>query len=622
MAREKKSTNSQPLAHEAGAPNRIEISGLFTLLALGLFFLVTSWRKWPDPLIDFGNNLYTAWRLSNGAVLYRDVVVDYGPLSQIFDGLLFKVFGPGMMVLVFANLVVFSAIASLIYFFFRKAWGPLSAFVAVAIFIAVFAFPQSLVLGNYNYLTPYSEETVHGFLICLILLVVLWRWITKPSLARTFLAGFLFGLTIILKPEFMLANGAMIFAAVLAMRCHHDRYPDPSAVFGGIIGAVLPSVAFAVYFLQFFDWKAALAFSSHAWLSTTQLSGDMAQMRFSGFDRPWLNLGREAVASVMAAVFLAVIIVVSWISDRKIRTRPQAFGLAAGLLVIVGASSCFAIDWRNVGHCLVGITAGYVILCGAAIYRIGADKISDAQRRRWLIAVLALALLSRMILNARIYQYGYYQAALAAILVPSVLLGELPDRLNLQRRGRLFIILGCVALFLPGVVRAVAQSQNLLRLKTAPVASDRDMFYAYPTSISPQAEIVDRTAMAIRDKPEVRSLLVLPEGAMINYLARRPSPIAPLYFYAGVTENGGEEEVVSELTQHPPDLVVVISRDLREYGIRRYGERSGAGKAIVEWVGQNYETIGRAGGDPFEFSQNGALMLQRKVAKETTQGRR
>ena len=58
--------------------NLSEVLGIAVLLALALFFLATSWRKWPDSLIDFGNGLYIAWRLANGAILYRDVDVDYG----------------------------------------------------------------------------------------------------------------------------------------------------------------------------------------------------------------------------------------------------------------------------------------------------------------------------------------------------------------------------------------------------------------------------------------------------------------------------------------------------------------------------------------------------------------
>jgi hypothetical protein len=48
-----------------------------------------------------------------------------------------------------------------------------------------------------------------------------------------------------------------------------------------------------------------------------------------------------------------------------------------------------------------------------------------------MIAVLAAALMTRMVLNGRIYQFGFYQAALASVLVPAVMIGELPERARL-----------------------------------------------------------------------------------------------------------------------------------------------------------------------------------------------
>jgi hypothetical protein len=51
---------------------------LVALFALAIFFVATSWRKWPDPLIDFGRELYVPWRLSHGALLYHDVSEQYG----------------------------------------------------------------------------------------------------------------------------------------------------------------------------------------------------------------------------------------------------------------------------------------------------------------------------------------------------------------------------------------------------------------------------------------------------------------------------------------------------------------------------------------------------------------
>jgi len=79
------------------------------LAVLGTLFgslTFLSWRKWPHVLIDFGRELYTPWQIAEGAVLYRDVASLFGPFSQYFNALLFRIAGTSFTTLVVANLVL------------------------------------------------------------------------------------------------------------------------------------------------------------------------------------------------------------------------------------------------------------------------------------------------------------------------------------------------------------------------------------------------------------------------------------------------------------------------------------------------------------------------------------
>src|SRR5579862_6752384 len=75
-----------------------EVAGVVVLYLLAAYLLKLSWRKWADPIVDSGTQWYAFWRLSQGAVLYHDILWNYGPLSAYFNAGLFRVFGPGMMV--------------------------------------------------------------------------------------------------------------------------------------------------------------------------------------------------------------------------------------------------------------------------------------------------------------------------------------------------------------------------------------------------------------------------------------------------------------------------------------------------------------------------------------------
>ena len=52
--------------------------GPVIVAATGLALLAWTWRAWPDPLVDFGRELYVPWRLAEGDALFRDVL-RHGP---------------------------------------------------------------------------------------------------------------------------------------------------------------------------------------------------------------------------------------------------------------------------------------------------------------------------------------------------------------------------------------------------------------------------------------------------------------------------------------------------------------------------------------------------------------
>jgi hypothetical protein len=595
----------------APLPVWLELLGIVLLAGLAVFFIAASWRKWCDSLVDFGNTLYAAWRLAHGAVLYRDVTIDYGPLSQYFSGALFALFGPGMMVVVTANLAVFVAISSLLYVLCRRAWGAVPAFAASAVFIVVFAFSQFVNIGNYNYAAPYSQETTLGVLVCLLLVVVLARWVENPTVRVGFLAGGLFGLTAVLKPEIMLAAALTTLTAAL-IRWRYVGLPAARVAVAWVIGSAIPTTGFALYFAIFFDWSAALAAAGHGWLSVSSQSGDLAQRAFLGLDRPSEHLRQHALATLVACVFIGAIAGAAWLADRA--SRRWQLPVAVGLLLIV-ATSALLVPWMQAGRSLLGLMLLYLAVCAAGVSRGTMDATRQLQTLRLLLCVLATALLSRMVLNGRIYHYGYYQAALAAVCVPAIVIGELPSWLRLRPRGAWIVTAGCAALLVPGLVILAGRSQRLLAARVAPVGEGRDRFYTLPRDLDPRGEIVEALITALRNSSEHGTLLVVPEGAMINYLARRPSPVPTLYFYGAVTENGRERQVVAELDHRPPDLVALVSRDLREYGIKRYGERSGSGQEILAWIDREYERIWSIGDDPLDYRQRGGIILRRKAGR-------
>jgi len=600
-----KTEESPALSAHSRMAHLLELLGLAGLAALVLFFLAVSWRRWPDPLIDFGQQLYVPWRLAKGAVLYRDMEFSYGPLSQYFNAALFACFGPGIMVLVAANVAVFTAILAMLYYLLRRAWGPYAALAASSIFVAVFGFSQYVGISNYNYATPYSHETTHGLLVCLLLVAALLRWIESPTPLRSAFAGLLFGLSAVLKPEILLAAGATTVTAA-AVSWWQGRRPSFPSLAAWAAGAVLPTAGFALYFSAYLPWRSALTRASWAWtsvVSTSRFTRTAEQIGFLGFDEPWDHLLAHAEATLMAALLLAGIGAAAWLAKRK--SLEWIAYLFAGLVLWL---ACYQIVWKEVGQCLLGLLLIYLGLCVVTVIR----RPSSNLPARLLLAVLAAALMARMMLHGRIYQFGFYQAALAGVLLPAALIGELPVRLRLGPWERKVAIALVLMLLTPAVVDLSGQSMHILQLKNQKVGEGVDRFYAFSSKINPTGEIVGWIAGQLAQQPPGGTLLVLPEGQMINYLARLRTPTRAFAFYGGDMQGGREEESVREVRRDPPDWIVVISRDLREYGIERFGERPGAGQLILQWVNDHYEKSQSLGRDPLDYRMNGGAILKPK----------
>ena len=137
------------------------------LVLVGCVFALAaalSWRRWPDILVDFGIQLYLPWRISQGDVLYRDVMyLTGGPLSQYFNALLFKIFGVSFRTLIFANLAITAGMLVLVYRRFLAAADRLTATMICLAIVLVFAFQHSVRLAITTMSRPIATRCFMGW---------------------------------------------------------------------------------------------------------------------------------------------------------------------------------------------------------------------------------------------------------------------------------------------------------------------------------------------------------------------------------------------------------------------------------------------------------------------------
>jgi hypothetical protein len=585
----------------------VEVAGISLVIALAGGALAASWGRWVHPAMDSGRELHIAWRLSEGAVLYRDVENVYGPLSQYFNATLFRVFGVGLNVLVASNLVIAAAILALAYVSFRRAWGVIGAIGATAVFSSLFAFSQFIGPPVFTYAFPYSHEATHGILISLALAYALGRWLEVRAARWSTAAGICAGLTFVLKPEFIVSSIALSVTAATLHRLAGKRFSGREIAFFSI-GATAPVLLFTAYFSRFLPWGDAFLAANRAWSSILvypELPSKPYQLTFSGFDHPWRNLidhlSRTGIALVLLGSMGGLLAAVL-----KLRSRSWRFAgiaLVAALTAIAG----LRLEWGFAGRCLLGLMLLMLLLW---YWRFRRGLHSGREVWQLLLLVLAIALMARMALNGRIVQFGFFQAAPAAMVVAAFVVSGAVDTFpRMLRRGPVAVV--GLTLLATACGWAFRQNAFYRRIQTHEVGQGADRFVFYAPSIEPTGELLDQVVVELRKLPPEATVLALPEGSMVNYLARRRSPLPHFQYYSFTTEDGREARIVEALRGNPPDAVVILSRSLGDFGIRKYGETNGSGAQILGWIRAHYSLTHHFGGDPLDGeNQRGAYILK------------
>ena len=104
---------------------------------------------------------------------------------------------------------------------------------------------------------------------------------------------------------------------------------------------------------------------------------------------------------------------------------------------------------------------------------------------------------------------------------------------------------------------------------------------------------------------------MLPEGVMLNYLARRETSIPYLNFMPPELLAFGEREIIASLDQSSPDFVVLVHKDASEFGVGFFGSDPNNGQMIMEWVDRHYESAQTILNEPLRDDRFGIRIMRR-----------
>jgi hypothetical protein len=561
-----------------------------------------SWGRWPDVLVDFGNQLYVAWQLTQGRALYLDIAYKEGPLSMYALALVFRVAGPSFDALVWTNLALLAFLTSLVYALFARVCDRFTATLVSLLFLGVFAFSQYVGIGNYNYVCPYTPEQPHGILLGVATIAALERAAAGSSARLSALAGFCCGLLALTKLE-LFVPGAAAAATGLALVIAR---PAP---------ALRTRLALAVAFSA-----AALAtvLAAAAALATQMPAGDVLRalganfgffrvvaddpfyLRGLGFDDPLRNLARSLRG--LLPIALAALAAGAASARLPASTRGRRLAAAAAALCLFLASLAWPgpAGWRGVARALPWTSAAAsAVLVVACLRRRGepAGEVRLFALALW--SVFSTLLLVKMWLNARVFHYGFAMAMPAALLLAAMLVWGIPARLRAAGCDGTLARSLLAALVLASIASHLRWSQIIYAYKTLPVGPPGDRFLAARAEFDARGWVMAAAAERLRALlPLGATLLALPEGTLLNYWLRAPSPSRYTAFTPMIVGYFGEAAMLRDLEAAPPDWIALVARDPEDFGTGRFGEDPQWGRSIMAWVSRRYERVERIGVEP------------------------
>ncbi len=603
---------SSPLAPGEAARSLV----LWIALALlGAGALMAGWDRGPDVLVDFGRELYVPWRLVNGEVLHRDIAWFNGPLAPwMMEGWM-RLFGVSLDALQALNALVIACCTWLLVQLITRAASQATGFACGATFLCVFTVTQQGAIGNFLFLSPYSHGITFGFLAGLVALEALargyqgqggWRWY--------FVGGLGAGAAFLTKAEVSVAVGAGCGVMLVATFIGAGSLRSKLSRFAAFqIGAALAvGAAYARLHGQLMGEGAFRALLGTWPYALDERARDLAfYQEMRGMDRPVASLKRMASWTAGLATFSSVILLLGGRIAASGRRGTLAVAFGASAFACLAALQLATIKWLLLPLPIVLVARGAAVLRRLARDRRQGEERDGRDAARLAFLAFGLALLPKILLAPMVRQYGFVLSVPGTMVIVALLTHCLPhwssqgvglrwtggrgldqDQIRRRRRGMSFAGMGIVAVF---CFANLYSTKAYLTRKTVEVGAASDRIWADGFRGTAMAELV--RDLKGRMGPD-DTLLVLPEGILVNYLLRRRTPTRFVNFMPPELVFFDEEKIVAEIASAPPDFVALVHRPTTDYGHPFIGD--GYGEPIMEWIRAHYTEVRRIEDDPFE----------------------
>jgi hypothetical protein len=280
--------------------------------------------------------------------------------------------------------------------------------------------------------------------------------------------------------------------------------------------------------------------------------------------------------------------------------------MAAAAFVVVGGALLWW--WRDIRWLQAARPLPLLMLALGAVSLVELLRCRDDRRAaarlvlRCALVVLALAMLAKIILNARISHYGFALAMPATLLLAVTLVEWVPGWLDrLGGYGRVFRAAALGVLGVAVFAHLQYMHAQFIR-KVYPVGRGADGFLADARALIVNEALAEIQALAGPGEP----VLVLPQGVMINYLARRETPTPYTFITSVDLAAHGEARMLEAFRSRPAEVALLV-----QFG-GAFGRRFALD--IYAWLMATYRPVRVIGTSPLEPGRFFGILIMRRAS--------
>jgi hypothetical protein len=538
--------------------------------------------RWVDPVADPGTWWSAAYRLSGGERLYRDVYLQFGPLSPYLLSLGARLVGPSATYMLVVTWIAAILAAFLLVRISRPLLSAVERMAMVGILLGVGLFaPAPLVF-------PYAPGAVHALCFSFAALLLLSAERPGPE-SRAWLAGGLAGAAFCAKQEIGVACAVALVAATLLADTGRGR--SLGRVLLGFSGvAALGAVALLGVPFE------SLREQSRVWPISTVPPGSWKVLyaRVAGIAAPdWSFTLRASLWFLLACMGVIALLALAFSRERR-PSRWLPTGLLLGGVFVWKIAEAFA--FRHSRLITLSMLVGFLVAILAVVHKPLPHRPATVA-----IGLFAGQVGSRAAFSTDLE--GPYSAVahltsaltwvlFVCVFAPRVFPGGEKSRVYARRITAIVcLLIGWAGAFV-GISRLRSGEKEEIATRAGCVFVSRDLAPFFRRIIGHV-----RPGERIWVLPEINGL-----DALLHASSASPYPS----HMPGWLDEQSELELLRRLDVSPPDVVVIFNRSTFEYGVRPFGD--GYDRLLSRWIDERYENV--------EQMPSGRILRPRQISRQ------